>query len=62
MFPTMGKSTIWTLLCLVSNEKVFFFFFSPQILQAEKEKQELQHQFQLSELMDKQAREVQQLG
>ncbi|XP_075280835.1 cilia- and flagella-associated protein 57 isoform X3 [Opisthocomus hoazin] len=32
-----------------------------QILQAEKEKQELQHQFQLSELMDKQAREVQQL-
>uniref|UniRef100_A0A663MD07 Cilia and flagella associated protein 57 n=1 Tax=Athene cunicularia TaxID=194338 RepID=A0A663MD07_ATHCN len=32
-----------------------------QILQAEKEKQELQHQFQLSELMNKQAREVQQL-
>ncbi|XP_064311392.1 cilia- and flagella-associated protein 57 [Phalacrocorax carbo] len=32
-----------------------------QILQTEKEKQELQHQFQLSELMNKQAREVQQL-
>ncbi|NXW07254.1 CFA57 protein, partial [Fregetta grallaria] len=32
-----------------------------QILKAEKEKQELQHQFQLSELMNKQAREVQQL-
>ncbi|NWS73884.1 CFA57 protein, partial [Crotophaga sulcirostris] len=32
-----------------------------QILQAEKEKQELQHQSQLSELIDKQAREVQQL-
>uniref|UniRef100_A0A8C4V989 Cilia and flagella associated protein 57 n=1 Tax=Falco tinnunculus TaxID=100819 RepID=A0A8C4V989_FALTI len=32
-----------------------------QILQAEKEKQELQHQFQLSELMNKQARKVQQL-
>ncbi|NXK97716.1 CFA57 protein, partial [Formicarius rufipectus] len=32
-----------------------------QILQAEKEKQELQHQCQLSELMNKQAREVQQL-
>ncbi|KFW10089.1 WD repeat-containing protein 65, partial [Eurypyga helias] len=32
-----------------------------QVLQAEKEKQELQHQFQLSELMNKQAREVQQL-
>ncbi|NXV71523.1 CFA57 protein, partial [Atlantisia rogersi] len=32
-----------------------------QILRAEKEKQELQHQFQLSELMNKQAREVQQL-
>ncbi|KGL93039.1 WD repeat-containing protein 65, partial [Charadrius vociferus] len=32
-----------------------------QILQAEKEKQELQHQLQLSELMNKQAREVQQL-
>ncbi|XP_071420692.1 cilia- and flagella-associated protein 57 isoform X1 [Pithys albifrons albifrons] len=32
-----------------------------QILQAEKEKQELQHQHQLSELMNKQAREVQQI-
>ncbi|NWV96642.1 CFA57 protein, partial [Machaerirhynchus nigripectus] len=32
-----------------------------QILQEEKEKLELQHQVQLSELMDKQAREVQQL-
>ncbi|NXV32406.1 CFA57 protein, partial [Rissa tridactyla] len=32
-----------------------------QILQAEKEKQELQHQLQLSELMNKQAREMQQL-
>ncbi|NXG56788.1 CFA57 protein, partial [Hemiprocne comata] len=32
-----------------------------QILLTEKEKQELQHQFQLSELMNKQAREVQQL-
>ncbi|NWR55089.1 CFA57 protein, partial [Bucorvus abyssinicus] len=32
-----------------------------QILQADKEKQELQHQFQLSELMNKHAREVQQL-
>ncbi|NXX21492.1 CFA57 protein, partial [Podargus strigoides] len=32
-----------------------------QILQAEKEKQELQHQLQLSELMNKQAMEVQQL-
>ncbi|KFQ25638.1 WD repeat-containing protein 65, partial [Merops nubicus] len=32
-----------------------------QILQAEKENQELQHQFQLSELMNKQARDVQQL-
>ncbi|XP_016155520.1 PREDICTED: LOW QUALITY PROTEIN: cilia- and flagella-associated protein 57, partial [Ficedula albicollis] len=32
-----------------------------QILQEDKEKQELQHQVQLSELMDKQAREVQQL-
>ncbi|XP_064003867.1 cilia- and flagella-associated protein 57 isoform X2 [Pogoniulus pusillus] len=32
-----------------------------QILQAEKEKQELQHHLQLSELMNKQAREVQQL-
>ncbi|NXI39863.1 CFA57 protein, partial [Galbula dea] len=32
-----------------------------QILQAEKEKQELQHQIQLSELMNKQAREVQEL-
>ncbi|NXX79282.1 CFA57 protein, partial [Urocolius indicus] len=32
-----------------------------EILQSEKEKQELQHQFQLSELMNKQAREVQQL-
>ncbi|NXE75828.1 CFA57 protein, partial [Cochlearius cochlearius] len=32
-----------------------------QILQAEKEKQELQHQFQLSDLMNKQARELQQL-
>ncbi|NWX19701.1 CFA57 protein, partial [Aegotheles bennettii] len=32
-----------------------------QILQAEKEKQELQHQLQLSELMNKQAREVKQL-
>ncbi|NXW55507.1 CFA57 protein, partial [Eurystomus gularis] len=32
-----------------------------QNLQAEKEKQELQHQFQLSELMNKQAREVQRL-
>ncbi|NXP45592.1 CFA57 protein, partial [Heliornis fulica] len=32
-----------------------------EILQAEKEKQELQHQFQLSELMNKQSREVQQL-
>ncbi|NXQ57490.1 CFA57 protein, partial [Anthoscopus minutus] len=32
-----------------------------QILQKEKEKQELQHQVQLSELMDKQAKEVQQL-
>ncbi|NXN86691.1 CFA57 protein, partial [Bombycilla garrulus] len=32
-----------------------------QILQKEKEKQELQHQVQLSELRDKQAREVQQL-
>ncbi|XP_028939823.1 cilia- and flagella-associated protein 57, partial [Antrostomus carolinensis] len=32
-----------------------------QIVQAEKEKQELQHQFQLSELMNKQAREMQQL-
>ncbi|NXX92164.1 CFA57 protein, partial [Centropus bengalensis] len=33
-----------------------------QILQAEKEKQKLQHQIQLSELMNKQAREVQQLA
>ncbi|NWX48456.1 CFA57 protein, partial [Steatornis caripensis] len=32
-----------------------------QVLQAEKEKQELQHQFQLSELLNKQAREMQQL-
>ncbi|NWH70118.1 CFA57 protein, partial [Piaya cayana] len=32
-----------------------------QNLQAEKEKQELQHQFQLSELMNKHAREVQEL-
>ncbi|XP_048168844.1 cilia- and flagella-associated protein 57 isoform X2 [Corvus hawaiiensis] len=32
-----------------------------QILQEEKEKQELQHQVQLSELMDQQAREVQRL-
>uniref|UniRef100_A0A8C3R6X7 Cilia and flagella associated protein 57 n=1 Tax=Cyanoderma ruficeps TaxID=181631 RepID=A0A8C3R6X7_9PASS len=32
-----------------------------QILEEEKEKQELQHQVQLSELMDKQAKEVQQL-
>uniref|UniRef100_A0A8C0V724 Cilia and flagella associated protein 57 n=1 Tax=Cyanistes caeruleus TaxID=156563 RepID=A0A8C0V724_CYACU len=32
-----------------------------QILKEEKEKQELQHQVQLSELMDKQAREVQRL-
>ncbi|KFO93144.1 WD repeat-containing protein 65, partial [Buceros rhinoceros silvestris] len=32
-----------------------------QILQADKEKQELQHQFQLSELMNKHAKEVQQL-
>lgn len=42
--------------------KCIFLIFFPQILQAEKEKQELQHQFQLSELMNKQAREVQQLG
>lgn len=42
--------------------KMYFSYFFSQILQEEKEKQELQHQVQLSELMDKQAREVQRLG
>lgn len=41
---------------------MYFSYFFSQILQEEKEKQELQHQVQLSELMDKQAREVQRLG
>lgn len=42
-------------------KRVFSHFLS-QILEEEKEKQELQHQVQLSELMDKQAKEVQRLG
>lgn len=40
---------------------MFFSFFS-QILQEEKEKQELKHQVQVSEMMDKHAKEVQRLG
>ncbi|KFO74678.1 WD repeat-containing protein 65, partial [Cuculus canorus] len=43
------------------TQEIGFLKTKHQILQAEKEKQELQHQFQLSELMNKQAREVQQL-
>lgn len=41
---------------------MYFSYFLSQILEEEKEKQKLQHEVQLSELMDKQAKEVQQLG
>lgn len=38
------------------------FFFSSQILQAEKDNQEMQHQLQVSELMNKHAKEMRDLG
>lgn len=47
---------------MLNFELKFIFLILYQILQAEKEKQELQHQSQLSELMNKQAKEMQDLG
>lgn len=60
---TRGKSTNNLDIALSSSKlKCIFLIFLSQILEEEKEKQEQQHQVQLSELMDKQAKEVQRLG
>lgn len=48
------------LLCYFQAFVLYVFF--PQILQAEKDNQEMQHQLQLSELMNKHAKEMRDLG
>lgn len=60
-FPTLGKNTK-DLDCFAIFKLLFFMFFFPQILQAEKDNQEMQHQLQLSELMNKHAKEMRDLG
>lgn len=62
LFPTLGRHLRDLEVGLLFSDENFICLYFFQVLKAEKEKQELQYQEQLSELMEKQSREVQDLG